>query len=196
MLHVRAAVRADFEVIARIHVECWAECYGFIPLSVHSARSFEYRCAQWRRDLVPDRQRGAQTLVLLDRGEVVGFSHLKPADAADFDGAGYELHSMYLRGAARGGVGSLLLLRAHLVWLAARGARSFAVWVFCENPMRRAYLAVGFKIRVRRNRVLCGVAVPELGLISPAIEVLAARVDRLIAFRCGGSFQPENQQQC
>lgn len=180
MHHVRRAEVSDVCSVSMIHHRCWSECYKFMPPHVLEARGPSFRQTQWARLLSAPRPWLYSIAVLTHDQEIVGFSIIKPNEDPDLLGAAYELHAMYILPGHRGGVGGPKLLRWMLDDLGLGGDDRFSVWVFCENPMRFAYFAAGMTIEVRRDRVIEGERVPELGLLSPPVSKVRAVLDRLI----------------
>jgi hypothetical protein len=181
MLKIRIAASDDAEGISGIHVDCWSECYRFIPQSVHAQRSLDHRLSQWRLALAAERIAIEPIVVVESAGEIVGFAIMKANTDQWMPEAAFELHAMYIRKEFRGGLAAPLMLQMLLDLVQGRPADRFAVWVFRENPMRYAYLASGMRIKVRRSRDICGEQIPELGLLSPEFALVNQRLEGVIS---------------
>lgn len=199
MHHVRQAKLEDAEAIAKIHASCWQECYGFMPARILNARTFEFRVQQWRKTLGQSDGCSQYLAVLQYDADVVGFAVMKNNCDPAISDVSHELHAMYIQPGHRGGVGWAHLLLQLFNDAGISGDDRFSVWVFCENPMRRAYLLFGMSIQVRRNREIAGGYVPELGLISPTVSMLSRRATKLIKRASetpGGEIQNRRPYRC
>ena len=177
--------------IAKVHVECWGECYTFLPDGLHAARTVGVRVKQWRERI--ERPDGSQTLTLRDHGTVVGFSHIAINGDADMAGICAELHACYLLPKYRGTrAGPEIMLRM-LKHAEQMGWTSFSVWAWRKNPIRRTYAALGLEKCIERDREICGFRVPEVGYIHrdiPGIKGILQRNITLLKKRDDGMRNP------
>ena len=147
-VRIRAAIPADAQAIARVHVEAWRESYGaLMPEDVIEALSVDRNTGMWAAVLAG----GASSMVHVverpgiaaDEAELVGFGSARDARSPDL-GASGEITAIYLLdGVKRRGIGRMLLKRL-LGALAERGHRSAGLWVLADNHgTRRFYEALG-----------------------------------------------------
>ena len=105
---VREANQGDADMLARLHVACWAETYpGLLPAAEIARRDVAARRRQWADAL----GRGIGRVALID---AVGFAQMGPQrdDALRAQGYGEELYALYVRAAAHGTGAAAALLAA------------------------------------------------------------------------------------
>lgn len=176
---IRSAEVSDVDSIAKIHVTCWREVYSFMPQSVHDLRGYQYRRDQWR-GWFHERPTDQVLFVLECSGRVVGFAIAKPNDDPVIDVPG-EFHACYILPDFRGGDAGPLSMMALAAFLKEQGLWPACVWAFKSNPYRRIYPALGCVPEVFRDRVIGGVALPEIGYRVTDYDALMARLDRMRA---------------
>jgi len=176
------ATAEDIPQIAKVHVDCWAEVYPFIPRSVHKARDLAFRERQWHETIVRCDHEELLLKLSLDE-EIGGFAYCRRNcdGAIDADG---ELTAAYFLPRFRGGAVDPFVMRLMLQHFRERGLRSASIWVFDQNPTRLWYRALGWRVAVRRTRNLNGHAIPETGLICTDLSPM---IDRLTALCAPGS---------
>lgn len=179
MYKIRKAFPQDVDDIAKIHVECWRECYPFLPEKLHQIRSVSVRSQQWCERLSGVEPEGV-TRVLLDEGHVVGFGHAMPNGDPDLPDIDYELHACYFlpqyRRLSSGPQMMLEMIDASL----SLGAKSFCVWAWRDNPIRLTYSSLGLQPRIRRDRNIEGYCAPEVGYVSKDIDLTRKKLNTMI----------------
>lgn len=143
-LPVRAALAADADAIARVHVDSWRAAYeGILPPAMLSALDRRALVARWRHRI----EAGAPVWVADRAGQVSGFATADRdvTDPALADLAG-ELTMLYVHPYDAGaGVGSALLANVERR-LAARPLYWLVVWVVERNfDARSFYTARGLR---------------------------------------------------
>jgi GNAT superfamily N-acetyltransferase len=138
--HLRPAVEADVEAIARVHVDTWRTTYAGIVPDEHLAQlSYARRQEAW---LPIVRNPLQHTVVCEVAGELVGFAN-GGINREPVSGHAGELYAIYLRAAhQRRGLGAGLV-GAVATALRGVGHRSMIVWVLRDNPACRFYAALG-----------------------------------------------------
>jgi ribosomal protein S18 acetylase RimI-like enzyme len=147
-IRIRAAIPADAQAIARVHVEAWRESYrGLMPERVIEALSVDRNTGMWAAVLAG----GASSIVhvverlgtVAGEAELVGFGSATDARSPEL-GAGGEITAIYLlESVKRRGIGRMLL-KGLLGALAERGHRSAGLWALVDNHgTRRFYEALG-----------------------------------------------------
>jgi hypothetical protein len=179
MLKTREAEIDDAKDIARVHVECWMSCYSFISPRIHELRSLEFREKQWVNIIKSD-EYSIKPIVITDDDVIVGFCFAKQNDDPDID-ADVELHACYVLAEYRGGLAGPMVIRSMIERVIGMKYRRASVWVFDQNPMKRTYFFAGLKIKVRRDRILYGENISEIGLICSDLPKLIEKIDRVIA---------------
>lgn len=182
MYSIREAQPYDVDRISQIHVSCWRECYPFMPIAVHRARGIDARRAQWQAQIAAS-DKNSWTLVLECDGVVVGFSHTCPNRDVDLPNPDYELHACYFETAHRGTDAGAMMLREMVDRIDQADGKSFLVWVFAKNPMRITYRAAGLQPMIRRDRMVAGYAIPEIGLGCLSVPAFLQKLDRYLAMR-------------
>jgi ribosomal protein S18 acetylase RimI-like enzyme len=147
-VRIRAAIPADAQAIARVHVETWRESYrALVPEHVIEALSVDRNAEMWAAILAS----GVSSIVHVverlgvaaDGAELVGFGSATDARSSALGATG-EITAIYLLDSVkRRGIGQMLL--TGLVGaLAERGHRSAGLWVLADNHgTRRFYEALG-----------------------------------------------------
>ena len=160
----RAAVPADADAIAQVHVASWQVAYrGIIPDEHLDRLDWRERARVRRGQLERAAEDKIRVDVALDGGSIVGFVASGPERAPDpSEPPGYEVYALYLVPAAWGrGIGHHLLTRA----LAAMPEDAQAVlWVLEDNARGRTfYERQGFRADGGRSGInLGGEDLPEL----------------------------------
>ena len=139
-LSIRAAVPADADAIARVHVESWRSAYGgLLPDGYLAGLRVDDRAPRWRERL---RRLGTRETVLgaLRGDTVVGFASTGPARDSDCDErVGGELYAIYLLEQEWGrGVGRALHDAAIAALRAARFTEA-TLWVLETNVRARRF---------------------------------------------------------
>lgn len=125
----------DADGIARVHVESWRTTYGgIIPEEYIARQTYEKRLRGWNVILSdPDEQKF--TLVVEDRGQIVGMA-CGGRERAHHPMYAGELVGIYLlQSYQRQGIGRRLVA-AVVERLMELGLNSMLVWVLAENPSR------------------------------------------------------------
>ena len=138
-MRVRAAVPADAEAIATVHVRGWQEGYAHVfPADRLAAISVAERASRWRARLAS----GVPIVVAEQAGEIVGFATVGTSRDEDAAGAG-ELYGIYVSPDAWGqGIGRTLMERA-LADLRRNGFEEATLWVLEDNPRARRFYECG-----------------------------------------------------
>ncbi|MEQ9519806.1 MAG: GNAT family N-acetyltransferase [Parvibaculum sp.] len=163
---IRSATLADVAAITRLHVDSWQDTYTFMPDSVHSNRSYAYRYEEWLEILSkPDPDH--LILTVWDGNILVGFSNCLPCRDPDMPQAKGEMHAIYFRKDYRGHALGAVLFERMIQFLIKRDLWPACLWAFEKNEFRHNYKTIGFTDAVYRDRVIAGVAIPEVGYLSP-----------------------------
>lgn len=130
---LRPATSDDRDAIVAVFLACWRESYvGVLPPAAIEAMTDARARALWRRVLASTE---GTVLVAESEGVVQGVTRF----AAESEGDGGAVHSLYVSPKARGlGLGTQLLDTAY-ERLRASGARSVALWVFEANAASIAF---------------------------------------------------------
>jgi len=142
---VRAAMVADAEAIAGVHVASWRAAYaGLLPAQPLAAVTVERRADVWR-DLLSGATGWPAVLVAEIDGAVAGFAAVDRGREEGADPTLGELVALYVDPASwRRGVGGLLH-DAALDRLRAEGFTNVMLWVLVGNERaRRFYLSGGW----------------------------------------------------
>ncbi len=178
---VEPASREDLPGIARIHVNCWREIYTFVPESVHKARNLTYRYEQWEEVLRQNRPNEVLWAVRLG-GELVGFAHANDAGDPDVPQAKALFNAAYFKPDIRKQSVGVYVMDAMVNFAIERDLWPACLWAFEKNPGRARNEAAGWREVVRRNRVIEGVSIPEVGYLSPDTPAeLYGRMNRRLA---------------
>ncbi|MCC6984278.1 MAG: GNAT family N-acetyltransferase [Bauldia sp.] len=181
---VRAALPADAEAIAAVHVAGWRETYAGIMSEEALARaSVERRALHWYRMLTESPPQLA-IFVAERRGEgagdgaIVGFAAGGKGRDAEIPADG-EIHAIYmLRAHQRRGAGRALM-RATAGALRETGHRAAYLWVLRENrPACAFYERLGGIVAADRIEDIAGSQHPELAYLWPNLATLAGEERR------------------
>ncbi len=128
---------ADAEDLARVHVAAWRESYrGLLPDGFLARMSEPAHARRFAR-LLRAPPKDAVTLVVADRGGIVGYAEGGPSRSGAAGEA--EIATLYLLRAAQGrGLGRRLLEGAARA-MAANGAASLAISVLRDNLTARGF---------------------------------------------------------
>jgi len=147
-VRIRAAIPADAQAIARVHVEAWRESYrALMPEHVIEALSVDRNTGMWAAILAVGNASIVHVVerlgIAADGAELVGFGSARDARGPDLGTCG-EITAIYLLDSVkRRGIGRMLL-KGLLGALAERGHRSAGLWALVENHgTRRFYEALG-----------------------------------------------------
>lgn len=171
----RSATVEDVENISQVHVKCWSEIYKFMPRKILDNRSLDYRRRQWSNWFLSG---DGVLLAIEDRGSFIGFCHAGPSCDADIS-VHAELRAGYVLPGHRGGEVGLGIMDALGRWILSQGWSTAGIWAFAENPYRHWYSHLGWAICARRDRVINGVHIPEVGYRWDGVENLVSRVATL-----------------
>jgi ribosomal protein S18 acetylase RimI-like enzyme len=147
-IRIRAAIPADAQAIARVHVEAWRESYrALVPEHVIEALSVDRNARMWAAVLAGRASSIVHVVerlgIAADEAELVGFGSATDARSTDLGVSG-EITAIYLlESVKRRGIGRMLLTGL-LGALAQRSHRSAGLWVLADNHgTRRFYEALG-----------------------------------------------------
>ena len=134
--HLRIALTADGETIARLHIESWRAAYrselsgGFLD-----GQDLASRTKEWCVLL----EGGISALLAEVDGTPVGFVACGPSRGARADAQEWEIYNLHVSPSLKGqGLGSRLFDAAAALGVRA-GARLLALWVFEGNLGARAF---------------------------------------------------------
>ncbi len=193
MISIRQAVPSDVLRIAEIHEYCWRETYHFMPSEVLDNRDAKYREAQWEKWFA-DKPEGENLYIIKAGWKTVGFCCCKPCDDQDAPKHSGELHAAYTLPEYRGGVIGPLVIVEMGKFLLGEGYESLIIWAFKENQARIWYGQIGFQEFIRRDRIIAGHGVPEIGYVCNDTDVLMTRLSRQLS-RLQLTSSPRNRQQ-
>ncbi|MEU8242372.1 GNAT family N-acetyltransferase [Actinoplanes missouriensis] len=136
---IRAAVPADADGLAEVHVRTWQSAYrGLLPQDYLDGLSVADRAGQWREWL--GRMAPPRAVLVLEPG-VSGFITVGAGDA---DGAGH-VYALYVLPERQGRGGGRALMAAGLDALRAAGFTAATLYVLDTNvAARRFYEAAGW----------------------------------------------------
>ena len=164
---VKQATLNDLGAIARIHVDCWREIYTFVPEAVHQARNLTVRYEQWEEVIVANRPNERLWSVWLDE-KIVGFAHANDAGDKDIPEARALFNAAYFTPAVRKQNVGVYVMDAMIQFATGADLWPACLWAFEKNPGRSRNVAAGWQEVCRRDRTIEGIAVPEVGYLSPA----------------------------
>jgi ribosomal protein S18 acetylase RimI-like enzyme len=138
--HIRLATDSDAERVAVTHVAAWRRGYaGQMPEALLAGLSVQERTGLWRMALAPGSDTGAQTLVAVSSGDIVGFATGGRARDDDIGPNAGELWALNVHPDAWGcGIGSALH-DATMIRLAAAGFTWATLWVLTSNTRARRF---------------------------------------------------------
>ena len=141
--HVRAAVLADAEGIAIVHVDSWKETYsGIVPQDFLNSMSYEHRTEAWRKFFSESHPFEKAFVVENQIRGIVGFAVAGKSREPSFAYEG-ELRAIYLlKNLHRQGLGKLLFEKC-VEAIHGFGFQSMFVWVLRKNPALNFYLRMG-----------------------------------------------------
>ncbi len=144
-MEIRKAVESDAWAIADVHVRSWKSAYpGLIPQEYLDGLGPEDRLRSWKQVLEDTAWPRAGVLVLVDAGDVVGFSHLCPTRDDDRDPATTaEITSIYLAPQAWGGGNGLALITLSIEQLVEAGYLTATLWALDTNTRARRFYEIG-----------------------------------------------------
>ncbi len=155
--NIRAAIHADIQGIARVHVQSWRETYaGIMPPAFLDALAPESREAQWRRTL----EFGNPVFVAEIADQIVGFASCGATRDEGYDG---EVYALYLLESQHGLGSGKTLFQAALEALRSQGKHRIIVWVLADNPTRRFYQHMGGVQVLEKPIEIGGATLLELG---------------------------------
>jgi GNAT superfamily N-acetyltransferase len=140
MVVIRPLIDADINAVADIHVRAWQSGYAGIIPADHLAGLDPAGFARHRRERTP--QPGAQTLVAVTDGRVIGFATFGPYRVDSSDGqnpAIGELYALYVDPDRWGAGTGRKLLAAARAGLTEAGFPVLRLWVFEENHRARRF---------------------------------------------------------
>lgn len=161
MVQVRPAVAADADAVGQVHVRAWQRAYrGQLPDEYLDGLRPEDRARMWARAL---EREGNGTLLVAERGALVGFVFAGPAAGEPEEGTG-EVFALNVDPDHWGsGAGRALLVEAER-WLAGTPFGAAILWVHPANERaRRFYERAGWRDdAAERVTEVLGVTVPEV----------------------------------
>ena len=165
-IHIRDAVEADVEGIARVHVQAWRESYkDFLSPEALGGMSVDERMQMWQGAFAHPNPKAKLLVAEAEDGEIVGFARGAPVrpEEPDLLAAETEIFAIYLLDKAkRQGIGRRLMAGV-FGHLAAQGFRSAGLWVLKDNlPARRFYEALGGRLGPEQSFDLGGQTVTEV----------------------------------
>jgi len=163
---IRSATLDDVAQITRLHVDSWQDTYTFMPSSVHKNRSYAYRYEEWL-EILSNPDPDHLILTLWDKDVLVAFSNCLPNTDPDLPNVKGEMHAIYFRKNYRGQAASIHLADRMVRFLLKRNLWPACLWSFEQNPYRRIYTDRGFIESIHRDRIIAGVAIPEVAYITP-----------------------------
>ena len=176
-LHVRQAIVADVEQMARLHVAASRRAYaGLMPVGALDAIGPDERARRWAEALAaagPDEV----ILVGVSEGRIAGLGHCGPqrTPALPFPG---EFFCVYVAPEAqRQGVGTGLMA-AMARFLVDRGMAGASLWVARDNlPARRFYDRLGGTVWAEKEDA-------RLDFVLPEVAYAWRDIARIFARRC------------
>jgi GNAT superfamily N-acetyltransferase len=172
-IHIRKAILADAEGIARVKVDTWRTTYrGIVPDETLAKLSYDEQRARWERQLRATD--GRFTYVLQDEnGKVVGFASGGPVRTDDPGYAG-ELYAIYVLDAHQGTGWGRQLVAQVAGRLAQMGMTSMLLWTFRDNPARGFYERLGGRYLREQPLDIDGVPIMEVAYGWPDTAPLRA----------------------
>jgi ribosomal protein S18 acetylase RimI-like enzyme len=159
---IRPAVPGDLEAVAEVHQRARQAAYaGFLPADALAAMTARKLRTWWARRF--SAEAADHRMAVLERGGVVGFSYVGPANSGGDPSTG-ELYALHVHPALQGrGLGRALIRHAQGT-LADLGYREAVLWVLADNaPARRFYARGGWaEDGVTRTGPIGDVDVPQV----------------------------------
>ena len=141
---VRPADLDEAGAIAQVHVSSWRSAYvDQVPQDYLDGLSVATRRTAWRQLLSATDWPRTGALVLVEDGQVVGFSHLGPSRDADCDETVGEMTSIYLLAEAWGRGAGRMLMNETVARLRTAGYKEAMLWVLDSNARARAFYEAG-----------------------------------------------------
>ncbi|WP_339861201.1 GNAT family N-acetyltransferase [Thalassospira alkalitolerans] len=178
MISIRAAKIDDVSMISLIHAYCWRETYAFMPEAVLRSRSREFREQQWLNWFDSHEESDALFVIEADQ-KVVGFCFCCRNRDPEIDGRG-ELHAAYVLPDYRGRETGPVMMLTMVDFLAEQGLTPPVLWAFRDNPIRFWYAQMGWRSQIKRDRVIEGRRLPEVGYVCDDCDKLRQRLQRLV----------------
>ncbi|HVP62183.1 MAG TPA: GNAT family N-acetyltransferase [Myxococcaceae bacterium] len=168
---IRQATSRDAPAIARVQVLTWQQTYrGILPDAFLDSLDVERSAESWRA-VISDRRRSTH---VVDGPGVVGFCTAGPSrgdPAAAFRG---EVEAIYVHPAEQGRGHGSALIRAAMVWLAAKRLTPVMVWALEANsPAHAFYQALGARRLDTRLLRIADALYPEVGFGWPEAGLTA-----------------------
>jgi ribosomal protein S18 acetylase RimI-like enzyme len=150
MSEIRPITDADIDAVAAVRVRSWQVAYAGIVPADYLAAMDPVQDAERRRSWpVPP---GAQTLVAVAGGQVIGFVSFGPSPDDEPGPAGGHLYAIYVDPASWGHGAGRRLIEGARRGLAAAGCTVMRLWVLEENHRaRRFYERAGLAPDGTRN---------------------------------------------
>ena len=178
MISIRTAKIDDVSMISQIHAFCWRETYAFMPEAVLRSRSREYRQQQWLDWF--DSHEDTDGLFVIEAGQqVVGFCFCCQNRDPEIDGRG-EMHAAYVLPDYRGRETGPVMMLTMVDFLIEQGLTPPVLWAFRDNPIRFWYAQMGWRSQVKRDRVIEGRRLPEVGYVCDDCDRLRRRLQMLL----------------
>ncbi len=192
MYNIRKADVQDIPLIAKIHVECWTECYPYLPAGLHALRDYSSRLSLWEERV--QRRSEGQTFVLETCSVVRGFGHVMQNDDVAIREAPMELHACYFVPEVRRGPAGPEMMLTMIDWVIDQGDTAFCVWAWERNPIRRTYGALGLEPVIRRKRQIEGFTAPEVGYLCSDLTAIRKKLFAMIEQLSERGGQARSQQ--
>ncbi len=163
---IRAAVMADSEAIATVHIQSWRETYpGIMPQKRLDSMSIERSAKHWQANIS-----GAFTVLVAEvEGRVVGFAsgganyEYTDCETGLGNACDCELGALYLLQEFQGrGIGKAIFNR-FVELMKQEQHTTMIVWVAEKNLSTGFYAALGGELVDRKILVVCDMPVPVLG---------------------------------
>jgi ribosomal protein S18 acetylase RimI-like enzyme len=171
-LHLRRAVVADAQDMARLHIAASRRVYaGLIPDRALDAIGPDERARRWAQSVAaagPDET----ILVGASDGRIAGLGHCGPQRTPTLPFPG-EFFCLYVAPEAqRQGVGTALMI-AMARFLVERGMAGASLWVARDNlPARRFYDRLGGIVWAQREEARPDFVLPEVAYVSRDVSMI------------------------
>jgi len=192
MMTIRLAKKDDVSKVSQIHAFCWRETYSFMPRTVLQSRNRKFRKSQWIKWFESQAKDEALFVVEADH-VVVGFCFCCPNRDEAIQGRG-EMHAAYVLPDFRGREVGPMMMMAMLDFMIGHELTPPVLWAFRDNPIRLWYAQMGWRAEVRRDRVIEGCAIPEVGYVCTDVGALHTRLRKLIRRYCGETALTQTRQ--
>ena len=173
--HVRRALVADVEQMARLHIAASRRAYaGVIPDRALDAIGPDERARRWAESIATA---GPDETVLVGalEGRIAGLGHCGPQRTPTLLFPG-EFFCVYVAPEAQQqGVGTALII-AMARFLVSRGMAGASLWVARDNlPARRFYDRLGGTIWAQKEEALPDFVLPEVAYVWRDLASISAR---------------------